>query len=155
MDELSLISSSLCWNLQFQDGISRIKNDLEGIASAVKQTRDSPLLRRVLGQVLAIGNILNGNTARGQANGFTADILGKLSTTKDATNANSLLDFVFATMTRAKPSDASALLEELSMVPRASKLALADVDGDVQSTLGELRSTFLASLAFHSHSFIP
>jgi hypothetical protein len=46
---------------------------------------------------------------------------------------------VFATITRAKPSDASALLEELSMVPRASKLALADVDGDVQSTLGELR----------------
>lgn len=62
--------------------------------SACKISRSSSGLRKVLGTVLAVGNYMNGGTARGQADGFTIDALDSMATTKDATNTTTLLDFV-------------------------------------------------------------
>jgi hypothetical protein len=47
-----------------------------------------------LGLVLAVGNYMNGGTARGQADGFTMEALDTLANTKDLSNSISLLDHI-------------------------------------------------------------
>jgi hypothetical protein len=56
--------------------------------------RDSEALQKILGTVLAVGNYLNGGTAKGQADGFEIDALLKVTMVKDSTNRVTLLDYV-------------------------------------------------------------
>uniref|UniRef100_A0A8D3DIE9 FH2 domain-containing protein n=1 Tax=Scophthalmus maximus TaxID=52904 RepID=A0A8D3DIE9_SCOMX len=52
---------------------------------------------QVLGLVLAFGNFMNGgNRSRGQADGFTLDILPKLKDVKSSDNSQSLLSYIVA-----------------------------------------------------------
>lgn len=41
---------------------------------------------KVLGMILSIGNILNGGTTKGQADGFYLDALSKTTTLRDVNN---------------------------------------------------------------------
>ena len=55
-------------------------------------------VKRVLGIILALGNYMNGgNVQRGQADGFSLDILPKLKDVKSRDNASTLLHFVVST----------------------------------------------------------
>jgi hypothetical protein len=54
-------------------------------------------LLQIVGYTLTIGNILNGGTPKGQADGFDLPVLGKLVSTKDNTN-QTLLQFILKKM---------------------------------------------------------
>lgn len=51
-----------------------------------KQIESNPYFLKIVGYTLSIGNILNGGTAKGQADGFDLPVLGKLVSMKDNTN---------------------------------------------------------------------
>ena len=53
------------------------------------------ILFKVYGMALAIGNIMNGGTPKGQSDGFELSVLLKLNTTKDNSN-KSMLQFIMA-----------------------------------------------------------
>lgn len=59
---------------------------IECLETSVKEIRESKILIKLLRVVLAIGNILNGNTNKGRADGFNLDLLTKLSSVKDNNN---------------------------------------------------------------------
>lgn len=55
-------------------------------------------LYKVLGMALAVGNIMNGGTAKGRADGFELAVFTKLNTTKD-NNQKSMLSFIMKSLT--------------------------------------------------------
>lgn len=56
------------------------------IMNGYKQIESNPYFLKIVGYTLSIGNILNGGTAKGQADGFDLPVLGKLVSMKDNTN---------------------------------------------------------------------
>lgn len=55
------------------------------------ETNDT--LFKVFGMALAVGNILNGGTPKGQSDGFDLSVVTKLGSFKDNSN-NSMLQFI-------------------------------------------------------------
>ena len=45
-------------------------------------------LKLIFSYILTVGNVLNGSSAKGQADGFNLDVLPKLLTIKDMNNRN-------------------------------------------------------------------
>ncbi|KAK3562693.1 hypothetical protein QTP86_005314 [Hemibagrus guttatus] len=70
--------------------------DLETLQALYENAlRCSEGVLQVLGLVLALGNFMNGgNRSRGQADGFTLDVLPKLKDVKSSDNSRSLLSFI-------------------------------------------------------------
>jgi len=64
------------------------------VGRAAKQVRKSAALKQVLEYALALGNYLNGGSNKGAAWGFKLDSLNKLSGTKTADNASTLLHYM-------------------------------------------------------------
>ncbi|TKS85780.1 Formin-2 [Collichthys lucidus] len=69
----------------------------ECITSILRKVEILQRVCKVLGLVLAFGNFMNGgNRSRGQADGFTLDILPKLKDVKSSDNSQSLLSYMVA-----------------------------------------------------------
>jgi len=56
------------------------------IMHAYKEIETNKYFLKIVGMTLGIGNILNGGTPKGQADGFDLPVLGKLVSMKDNTN---------------------------------------------------------------------
>ena len=56
------------------------------IMNAYKELETNKYFLKIVGMTLSIGNILNGGTPKGQADGFDLPVLGKLVSMKDNTN---------------------------------------------------------------------
>ena len=59
---------------------------LKSFEQAFEEIRTSKHFRNVLSFILSLGNILNGGTQKGQADGFYLDALSKTTTLRDANN---------------------------------------------------------------------
>ena len=53
---------------------------------AFDEVRNSQWLKKIFGFILGLGNILNGGTQKGQADGFYLEALSKATTMKDVNN---------------------------------------------------------------------
>lgn len=72
--------------------------------------QSSPSVLRVLGLVLAFGNFMNGgNRSRGQADGFTLDILPKLKDVKSSVSVSRWAKLMSAAWKPAFPSEVTQL----------------------------------------------
>ncbi|KAI4872393.1 hypothetical protein NFI96_029865 [Prochilodus magdalenae] len=79
----------------FADAIASIKRKTEIVLHVCKQLQERDSVKEVLGLVLALGNYMNGGSrTRGQADGFSLDILPKLKDVKSRDNRTSLLDYM-------------------------------------------------------------
>uniref|UniRef100_A0A8D3D9I7 FH2 domain-containing protein n=1 Tax=Scophthalmus maximus TaxID=52904 RepID=A0A8D3D9I7_SCOMX len=106
---------------------------------------------QVLGLVLAFGNFMNGgNRSRGQADGFTLDILPKLKDVKSSDNSQSLLSYIVAYYLRHFDEDAG---RETSVYPlpephdlfQASQLKFEDFQRDLRKMRKDLNGMVLNS----------
>lgn len=59
---------------------------LKYFENAFDELKNSKNFKKILGMILSIGNILNGQTAKGQADGFYLDALSKTTTLRDINN---------------------------------------------------------------------
>ncbi|KAA8581142.1 hypothetical protein FQN60_002723, partial [Etheostoma spectabile] len=85
LHQLSLIPNfsgrvfCILFQSSFSECMSSIMKKLDTLQRVCKALKDSKTVKQVLGLVLAFGNFMNGgNRSRGQADGFTLDILPKL-----------------------------------------------------------------------------
>jgi hypothetical protein len=118
-----------CWLFQLEctEAVRNLQSSIDSIAEACKATRSSPALRKTLGTVLAVGNYMNGGTARGQADGFTIDALDTLATTKDTTNSGTLLDYIaYVLSTRYSVDLAIELVKELAPLSTAKSAQMIE-----------------------------
>ena len=91
---------------QFAPQWEQLTDECKTVGVAIEQVRSSPALRSTLNRVLALGNYLNGTSARGGAYGFKLSALDKLSALKTTDNSSNLLAFLVETL--KKPSTGSA-----------------------------------------------
>ena len=74
------------WAFSFQWADERTLAEVycRNILAAYNEIKTNSAFMMILGQVLAIGNVLNGGTAKGQADGFDLPVFTKLTSMKDA-----------------------------------------------------------------------
>ncbi|XP_068439001.1 formin-2 isoform X2 [Clinocottus analis] len=113
LHQLSLIPNfssrvfCILFQSSFSECMSSIMRKLDTLQRVCKALQDSPTVKQVLGLVLAFGNFMNGgNRTRGQADGFTLDILPKLKDVKSSDNKKSLLAYIVAYYLRHFDEDA-------------------------------------------------
>ncbi|KAG7277439.1 hypothetical protein CRUP_016342 [Coryphaenoides rupestris] len=81
----------------FRECISSVLRKVEILQTVCKMLQSGKCVMQILGLVLAFGNFMNGgNSSRGQADGFTLDILPKLKDVKSSNNSQSLLSYIVA-----------------------------------------------------------
>nr|XP_061806772.1 formin-like [Nerophis lumbriciformis] len=99
--ELSQISDfagrarCIIFKAAFNDGMASIQHKLHIMSSVCEALLEKGGVKEVLGLILALGNHMNGgNRLRGQADGFSLEILPKLKDVKSRDNRISLVDYV-------------------------------------------------------------
>lgn len=130
----------------FSECMSSIMKKLDTLQRVCKALQDSETVKKVLGLVLAFGNFMNGgNRTRGQADGFTLDILPKLKDVKSSDSLKSLLSYIVAYYLRHFDEDAG---RETSVYPlpephdlfQASQMKFEDFHKDLSRLRKDLRA---------------
>jgi len=60
-----------------------MEKSIAGMSLLFDFLENNSTLYKVLGMALAVGNIMNGGTAKGRSDGFELTVMTKLNTTKD------------------------------------------------------------------------
>ncbi|XP_077411854.1 formin-like isoform X3 [Vanacampus margaritifer] len=128
----------------FLESMSSIRRKVEILTSVCKELLEAKNVREVMGLVLAFGNYMNGgNRTRGQADGFTLEILPKLKDVKSRDNHISLVDYVVLYYLRNIDSHAGTdksvypLLEPQQLF-QAAQVKLEDLAKDIKKLKKDL-----------------
>ncbi|XP_071015147.1 uncharacterized protein [Oncorhynchus clarkii lewisi] len=132
----------------FDECISSILRKVEILQRVCTTLQRGQCVMQVLGLVLAFGNFMNGgNRSRGQADGFTLDILPKLKDVKSSVsdNSQSLLSFIVAYYLRHFDEDAGREtcvypLPEPQDLFQASQMKFEDFQRDLRKLRKDLKA---------------
>uniref|UniRef100_A0A3Q3VXW7 FH2 domain-containing protein n=1 Tax=Mola mola TaxID=94237 RepID=A0A3Q3VXW7_MOLML len=130
----------------FSECMSSIMRKLDNLQRLCKTLQDSETVKRVLGLILAFGNFMNGgNRTRGQADGFTLDILPKLKDVKSSDSMKSLLSYIVSYYLRHFDEDAGREtctypLPEPHELFQASQMKFEDFQKDLMRLRKDLRA---------------
>ncbi|XP_022054055.2 formin-2 isoform X1 [Acanthochromis polyacanthus] len=130
----------------FHECIASILRKIEILQRVCKTLQSSKCVLQVLGLVLAFGNFMNGgNRSRGQADGFTLDILPKLKDVKSSDNSQSLLSYIVAYYLRHFDEDAGREtcvypLPEPQDLFQASQMKFDDFQRDLRKLRKDLNA---------------
>ncbi|XP_064788664.1 formin-2-like [Oncorhynchus masou masou] len=130
----------------FDECISSILRKVEILQRVCTTLQRGQCVMQVLGLVLAFGNFMNGgNRSRGQADGFTLDILPKLKDVKSSDNSQSLLSFIVAYYLRHFDEDAGREtcvypLPEPQDLFQASQMKFEDFQRDLRKLRKDLKA---------------
>lgn len=96
-----------------------------------------------MGYTLSIGNILNGGTPKGQADGFDLPVLGKLVSMKDNTN-QTLLQLICKKITDEDPEfpAAAKALYKAVHIKEVDCKYMKTKTGELQAMYGQARASF-------------
>ena len=88
VDMKSLKQRLVIWQfkLEFPEKREIVVNTQRNFENAFEEIRTSTYFKKILGFILGLGNILNGGTQKGQADGFYLEALSKATTMKDINN---------------------------------------------------------------------
>ncbi|KAM6898604.1 formin-2-like [Lycodopsis pacificus] len=152
LHQLSLIPNfsgrvfCILFQSSFSECMSSIMRKLDTLQRVCKALQDSPTVKQVLGLVLAFGNFMNGgNRTRGQADGFTLDILPKLKDVKSSDGMKSLLSYIVAYYLRHFDEDAGREtcvypLPEPHDLFQSSQMKFEDFQKDLNRLRKDLRA---------------
>ncbi|XP_065153430.1 uncharacterized protein fmn2a isoform X2 [Paramisgurnus dabryanus] len=130
----------------FTECITSVQHKLETLLRVCTALQSGQGVLRILGLVLAFGNIMNGgNRSRGQADGFTLDILPKLKDVKSSDNSQSLLSYIVAYYLRHFDEDAGKEtcvypLPEPQDLFQASQMKFEDFQRDLRKLRKDLNA---------------
>ena len=97
----------------FDQNCSDLTAQLEVVTRACDQAAGSKRLAELLTQVLAVGNVMNEGTQKGDAIGFTIDSLLKLTQTKSVCKKLTVLDYIVDAILEKDDQSPIDFVEEL------------------------------------------
>ncbi|XP_046885419.1 formin-2 [Hypomesus transpacificus] len=130
----------------FSECIVSVQRKVEILQRVCKTLQGSQCVMQVLGLILAFGNFMNGgNRSRGQADGFSLDILPKLKDVKSSDNSQSLLSYIVAYYLRHFDEDAGREtcvypLPEPQDLFQASQMKFEDFQRDLRKLRKDLNA---------------
>lgn len=104
-------------------------------------------LQDVFRNILAIGNIMNRGTWKGDASGFRLSSLSKLHQTKSSDGKSTVLDYLIQMLhTRVEGGDVSGLAAlnidcELNLLSRCKSIVLSELYNEIGTLEKDLKST--------------
>jgi len=138
-DRLLLVS----FRTTFASSAQSIQQQLNSVASALSEVRDSRRFASMMKLILKTGNLLNQGTARGEARGFRLSALSQLQQMKQVEGSTepgnpsslTLIDHLIDLIAEQKP-DLLHLADDMPNVPFATRVEL----DDVKKNINQLRS---------------
>ena len=102
--------------------IPRLEESFKYLIPACNELKNNNHFHEVLGTILGLGNIMNGGTPKGQADGFSLDILPKLAGIKD-TSGRGFLTYI-CTKTNKEDPTFEGFKNKFPNLEKASKYSL-------------------------------
>ena len=119
------------WSLtnKFEEKIPGLTESLEYMISACDEIKNNKYFSLILSIILGLGNILNGGSNRGQADGFSMDLLKKLPGIKDNLG-NSILTWVCS---KANKMDSSfeGFKGQFPKLEKAAQFSLKEINDNL------------------------
>ncbi|XP_054741471.1 protein cappuccino isoform X2 [Anastrepha obliqua] len=124
--------SCIVFQAEFEEAATVVSRKLEVVTQLSQYLIESEDLKLVFTIILTLGNYMNGgNRQRGQADGFTLEILGKLKDVKSKESQTTLLHFIVRTYISRRRKEGVQLLEMALPIPEPSDVErAAQVDFD-------------------------
>lgn len=126
----------------YQHEFDLLEGKLEIVSEAMSLIRDthSKEIQFLFEYILALGNYLNGKSARGGAYGFCLISLGKVKDAKSqAQSSFTLIDFIAKEFHSKGKQDCLRLVESWDYVKQARKVDLKQCDADLSSVESTMR----------------
>lgn len=91
-DPPSIYDRLVVWvfNEEYKEDNEWLVANCRGMRAVFEFIENNEIMYDIFGMTLAIGNIMNGGTAKGQSDGYELGILAKITSTKDNTNKSML-----------------------------------------------------------------
>lgn len=141
--------SCIVFQAEFEEAATVIKRKLEVVKQLYQFLIQSAELKLLFSIILTLGNYMNGgNRQRGQADGFTLEILGKLKDVKSKESHITLLHFIVRTYIDRKRKEGVQLMEiplpipEPSDVERATQVDFDEVKHQIVELSRKLKRKF-------------
>ena len=112
--------------LQFRASCIEALDKAHALISACREVISSDRLARLLQKMLAVGNLMNKGTYRGQASGFTVDSLLKMIQTKGSDKKTSLVDYMVKSLYDKKEEKLLDVIADLAVLEGACRLNSSD-----------------------------
>ena len=141
---------ALYFKRRFQERMDEIVPGVNSLYLACQETKASGKLKTVFEIVLALGNYLNGGTARGAAYGFRASFLLKLGDTKAIDGKSTLLHYLHKILVKSFPGTQD-LKSEMMHVEGASKVNLTTILSEISDLRNGVRM-IQEEIPFHDDS---
>jgi len=109
------------------------------LVDVFEQLKGSDCLQKILTVILAVGNFLNANNKKGEANGVRLDVLTKIEGLRSNDNGWNLLMYVYNLMTVRFP-DFVDLHSDLSAVPDAAKVCKEEELEDLKKQVEDINN---------------
>lgn len=120
--------SCLVFIPEFEEASTAIERKLEVVMQVSQFLVESEELKLIFAIILTLGNYMNGgNRQRGQADGFTLEILSKLKDVKSKESQTTLLHFIVRTYIGKKRKEGVQLLEIPLPIPEPSDVERASL----------------------------
>lgn len=122
----------LCINykMKFVERISEIRPDITIVHETAAMLKDNKKIAKLLEVVLAIGNYLNGDSFRGQAYGFSIDLLSKLGDVKGAGSKVTLLHYL-ASLIDKKFNELKDFTANFVALEKATRISLVTIGQEI------------------------
>ena len=131
---------ALLSSFNFDQTVEELSIKLELLRKGTDNIKNSKKLPRVIEVILALGNYLNGDTARGGAYGFNLDALKKLSTVRTSDNKRNLLHWVSEQFENSETlNDLLNFEEELCDISGAASVTISQLDVDFRQLKNALK----------------
>lgn len=133
VDVAEFASRLQCWKfmLDYKETMTLLRRPVTVLEKACQALHQSDHFKTALACILSLGNYMNGNTPKGQAEGFSLKALPKLDMTKDRTNKINFVHYVCSLCYKAKP-ESLHLAEELKPIMDARNVDLKLLDGEYE-----------------------
>lgn len=122
---------------QFDELFSELRSKLDTVISITLSMRTAKKFKQLLELILALGNVLNGGTSKGQAYGFKLTSLKSLASTKSMDKSKTLLQYIVET-TNTKYPHIRGFIEELKDVGEATRIEQQPFVSEVNVFTGKL-----------------
>ena len=118
--------------LDFDEAYPSVVESFSYMQDACKEIKDNSYFKKILATALTIGNILNGGTVKGQADGFALDLLPKLSSIKDNNN-HTILQWICAHV-KKKDETFEGLKKEFPQLIKAAGYSIGECTRNLNET---------------------
>ena len=134
----------ICWKFkfEFQDNVNVFVKPVKTLNDSIRLVKESKNFAAILGYVLALGNYMNGCTAKGQADGFNLKCLSKLDMTKDRNNKVTLIHYICHLCYKSTP-EVLQVVEEFKLVHEAKSVSLEQVEKELESMNNLLKRLYI------------